>query len=84
MAAVLATALLVPLVVTALLAWTLVGRLCSMRPLSVFVLVAPLVVTPCLVDANLGHGDYAFSTSLFGESSGVEGGRERDDRERDR
>eukprot|EP00903_Cladosiphon_okamuranus_P011448 g10785.t1 len=55
----------VPLVLALVLAWSLVGFLCSLQGCQVFFLVAALVVTSCVVDKSLGLGSYAFDSSLL-------------------
>lgn len=57
-----------PVVAALVLAWSFVGFLCSLQGCQVFFLVAALVVTSGVVDTNLGHGSYAFDSSLLGEA----------------
>eukprot|EP00752_Nemacystus_decipiens_P018676 g16743.t2 len=57
--------LAVPVIVALVLAWSLVGFLCSLQGCQVFVLVAALVVTSGVADTNLGQGSYAFDSSLL-------------------
>lgn len=59
----LAALLAVPL----LLAWTLVGFLCSLQGFQVFVVVAALAVTSGFADPNLGRAPYGFDSGLLGE-----------------
>lgn len=66
---------IVPFVIALLLAWTIVGRLCSLRPGVILWMVTALVAIPFLVDFDVvnpagGAGDdpdYAFETNLLGE-----------------
>lgn len=59
--------IVVPLAVSFLLAWTLLGRLCSLKAFPAFIVVVVLVLTPIVVDWTLESDSYSFDSSLLGE-----------------
>lgn len=59
--------IVVPLVASFLLAWTLLGRLCSLRACPAFIVVVVLALTPIVVDWTLEWDSYSFDSSLLGE-----------------
>ena len=67
----LAGVFLVPLLVLVLLAWTIVGRLCSLGGRTIFLVLLVLAVIPLIADPDFfgqqGNYMYAFDASLIGE-----------------
>ena len=65
---VLAAVVVVPMIATVLLAWTLLGRLCSLRASTALIVVIVLVLIPIVVDWTLESDSYAFDSSMLGEN----------------